>query len=155
MTADLVRRLRDPFNACCFREECIAALESAAAERDRLREAATRVVQELVDDFERQRRWHSMKGGDDYPDSRAVARAREFLAGRRVAERCEVRNNDDGTLDEVVGYGYFHLEQMDTGHWWLGIGDSEILHVNLHSRGKIAANVIDERPAALSQSERT
>lgn len=32
----------------------------------------------------------------------------------------EVRLGDDGSLDEVVGPG-FHLEQMDTNHWWLRI----------------------------------
>jgi len=31
----------------------------------------------------------------------------------------EVRLNDDGTLDEIVGTGWFHLEQMDHDHWWM------------------------------------
>jgi hypothetical protein len=48
-----------------------------------------------------------------------------------------VRNNRDGTLDEVVGDGPFHLEQMGPCHWWMQLGPHI---VNLHSRGKIKAN---------------
>jgi hypothetical protein len=35
----------------------------------------------------------------------------------------EIRCNDDGTLDEIVACrpAFFHLEQMDAGHWWLRI----------------------------------
>lgn len=51
--------------------------------------------------------------------------------------KCEARFNDDGTLDEIVGFGTFHLEQMDTGHWWMQLGPHM---VGLHARGKITAN---------------
>lgn len=51
--------------------------------------------------------------------------------------RSEIRRNEDGTLDEVVGFGSFHLEQMDTGHWWLQLGPHM---VNLRAR-KITAHV--------------
>jgi len=51
--------------------------------------------------------------------------------------KCEARFNDDGTLDEVVGFGTFHLEQMDTGYWWMQLGPHM---VGLHARGKITAN---------------
>lgn len=61
------------------------------------------------------------------------------------AKPVEVRKNPDGTLDEVVGSGYVHLEQMDSGHWWIGIGYRDVLHINLHSRREITATVMDER----------
>lgn len=52
----------------------------------------------------------------------------------------EVRLNADGSLDEVVGVGLVHLEQMDTGHWWLEISNAAgSMHVNLHSKRRIAA----------------
>jgi hypothetical protein len=53
----------------------------------------------------------------------------------------EIRLNEDGTLDEVCAWGFVHLEQMDDGHWWLGIDtiDGQLLHVNLWARGKIQA----------------
>ena len=53
----------------------------------------------------------------------------------------EVRLNDDGTLDEVVGTGTFHLEQMDTGHWWMRIeNEAGSVDVWLWSEGKISAD---------------
>ncbi len=52
----------------------------------------------------------------------------------------EVRLGDDGSLDEVVGPG-FHLEQMDTNHWWLRIESAGVsVAVWLHARGKITAS---------------
>lgn len=41
---------------------------------------------------------------------------------------------DDGTveLDEVIGYGWMHLEKMNTAQWWIGLtvgGDT--WHINL------------------------
>ena len=62
----------------------------------------------------------------------AAIRAQETLA-----TRCEARFNDDGTLDEVVGFGTFHLEQMDSGHWWMQLGPHM---VNLRAKGKVKAN---------------
>ena len=62
----------------------------------------------------------------------AAIRAQETLAAR-----CEARFNDDGTLDEVVGFGTFHLEQMNSEHWWVQLGPHM---VNLHARGKVKAN---------------
>lgn len=47
----------------------------------------------------------------------------------------EIRRNADGTLDEVVGWAFVHLEQMSAGHWWLGIDteDGRLIHVNFHT----------------------
>jgi hypothetical protein len=57
-------------------------------------------------------------------------------------ERVEVRK-ESGKVDEVVGYGHFHLERMDSGHWWLGLGDADKggVMVNLTSARAIQANV--------------
>ncbi len=58
----------------------------------------------------------------------------------------EVRNNDDGTLDEIVGHGAdVHLEQMDNGCWWLSISEgSRVVHVYLLSRSVIKANLMED-----------
>lgn len=39
----------------------------------------------------------------------------------------EVRLNSDGTIDEIVCSQpvTFHLEQMDDGQYWIGLGDGE------------------------------
>ena len=33
-------------------------------------------------------------------------------------------NEDGETIDEIVHHGYVHLEQMDDGLYWMGVGDS-------------------------------
>lgn len=44
----------------------------------------------------------------------------------------ELRFNVDGTLDEVCAKGVMiHLEQMDTGAWWLGIDAPNGDHLRL------------------------
>jgi hypothetical protein len=59
--------------------------------------------------------------------------------------------NDDKTLDEVV-FGkpaYFHLEQMNDGHWWIGVKDrlGEEWHINLSTkRGATIHARLDFRP---------
>ena len=61
----------------------------------------------------------------------------------------EIRNNENGTLDEIVASDCnFHLEQMDNNHWWIGInyigedGEEHMAHINLStSRAKIKATV--------------
>tara|TARA_Y100000310_G_C20670251_1_gene809877 strand:- start:2366 stop:2575 length:210 start_codon:yes stop_codon:yes gene_type:complete len=61
----------------------------------------------------------------------------------------EIRNNDDGTLDEVIAENsFFHLEQMDNGHWWIGInyvdddGQKHMAHINLYTpNAKIKATI--------------
>jgi hypothetical protein len=57
-------------------------------------------------------------------------------ASRRRRGATEIRLDDRGQLDEVVAWGFIHLERMDTGHWWLGIDtvDGKRLMVNLCSR---------------------
>jgi len=36
----------------------------------------------------------------------------------------EIRKNEDGSIDEIVGNGKFHLEQMDNDLWCLILEDS-------------------------------
>jgi|TARA_Y100000310_G_scaffold176563_1_gene176702 hypothetical protein len=38
----------------------------------------------------------------------------------------EIRRNDDGTIDEVVGEGHYHLEQMNDNEWCLILGETVI-----------------------------
>mgnify|MGYP001328662734 CR=1 FL=1 len=42
----------------------------------------------------------------------------------------------DGTLDEVVGTGMFHLEKMDEGHWWMALYDPDD-----HKKARININL--------------
>lgn len=50
----------------------------------------------------------------------------------------KIRLNDDRTIDEIVADDVtsFHLEQMDTGHWWIGLSkkDGQCLRINLFNR---------------------
>lgn len=52
----------------------------------------------------------------------------------------EIRNQE-GALDEVVAYKphFFHLEQMDSGLWWLRLDmpDGRAVVVWLSSKGKV------------------
>ncbi len=58
----------------------------------------------------------------------------------------EIRTKE-GKLDEIVGHpDHIHLEQMDVGHWWLGLSlsNGKTIHVYFFSKGKITAEVSDE-----------
>ena len=66
-------------------------------------------------------------------------------------EPVQIGLNEDGTLDEVIGRGQFHLEQMDDGHWWMLLGNT---HVWLYSKKKITATYEQEREPALPQTQR-
>lgn len=73
----------------------------------------------------------------------------------------EVRRNPDGTLDEIVagdttGDGLcVHLEQMDSGVWWLGISHRGYRQSTwFRSARKVTANsFIDGTPAAKIDSQ--
>ena len=52
----------------------------------------------------------------------------------------KIRNNKNGTLDELVANNCdVHLEQMDNKHWWLSIdyvddnGQPHQAHINLYT----------------------
>lgn len=64
------------------------------------------------------------------------------------ARASEVRLNPDKSLDEVVGHGYGHLEQMDFNHWWLQVGD---VAVWLHAKGAIRATYERRQDSPLPQ----
>ena len=69
------------------------------------------------------------------------------------ASGVEIRLNDDGTLDEVVGGEGIHLEQMDTNHWWMAVYyPGGRVTVGFHARGKITANVEREPTAREPES---
>ena len=56
------------------------------------------------------------------------------LKGHAVEPRIGL--NSDGSLDEVVG-SPGHIEQLDSGHWFVEIGEYAIW---LHTKGKIVAH---------------
>lgn len=71
-----------------------------------------------------------------------------------------IRNGSDGQLDEVFAEPcQFHLEQMDTGHWWIGINaPDKFYHINLHSKGRIKAFIEGEErhePSGISRESNT
>jgi hypothetical protein len=50
----------------------------------------------------------------------------------------EIRKNPDGSIDEIVGKGKFHLEQMDSNLWALIFSDrKQALCVEISSARKI------------------
>jgi len=55
-----------------------------------------------------------------------------------------------GELDEVVGFGHFHLEQMTDTHWWMEFDDAHGRRaaVHLQSRGRIRS-FVEESPCAV------
>jgi hypothetical protein len=79
-----------------------------------------------------------------------MIQGRETLAVADMLDKAvEVRLNADGSLDEVCAVN-FHLEQMSATHWWMAIDDDRgSVHVNLHSRATIHANVNDERDVSV------
>lgn len=53
-------------------------------------------------------------------------------------DKAEIRNNGDGTVDEIVAEGKVHIEQMSDNNWWMAIyGENETLRITFNSRGKI------------------
>ena len=65
----------------------------------------------------------------------AEARA-EIAALKGHAVEPRIGLNSDGSLDEVVG-SPGHIEQLDSGHWFVEIGEYAIW---LHAKGKIVAH---------------
>ena len=59
----------------------------------------------------------------------------------------EIRRNPDGTVDEIVAHGAtVHLEQMDSGLWFLYVEqDGQEARCFLASKRKIAATVDVEK----------
>lgn len=46
----------------------------------------------------------------------------------------EIRYNDDGSIDEIVGNGRFHLEQMDDDAWFLDLAGVRMF---LHTKRRL------------------
>ena len=68
----------------------------------------------------------------------------------------EIRRNEDGTIDEIVGFGYFHLEQMDEGLWSLIVDtlDRHRILVNLHTKRNAKILVLAEYDGSSDLAER-
>jgi len=64
-----------------------------------------------------------------------------------------IRTNADASLDEAIlkdGKAHFHLEQMSATHWWMALVlDKQSVHINLHSKAAIKANLSDEGEISL------
>ena len=82
---------------------------------------------------------------------RACAKALRQMAAPGWPE-IEIRNNDDGSLDEIVmrvgGECVYHLEQMSHRSWWMGCyqGKKRVA-VWLMAQGKITAMIEDDTAA--------
>ncbi len=54
---------------------------------------------------------------------------------------------DDVCFDELVIDDWFHLEQMNERHWWLGLGrGGDTLHIRIQipAKGQITVGIEDE-----------
>jgi len=51
------------------------------------------------------------------------------------------RNDDDETIDEIIGEGHYHLKQMNNNEWCLHLGGTLI---HLSANAPIAATIIEE-----------
>ena len=57
----------------------------------------------------------------------------------------EVRNNEDGSLDEIVGSGEVQLEQMDKDHWFAYFQDgNQRLMLTMTATATISVLLEDE-----------
>jgi hypothetical protein len=67
------------------------------------------------------------------------------LAAELARKDVEIRRNDDGSLNEIVGRSVFvHLEQLDVDRWFLDIGG---VRLDLfHPRGGHVKAVIFDPP---------
>jgi hypothetical protein len=76
--------------------------------------------------------------------------ARSFKIGKYDSDgpAYEIRLNNKKKLDEIFAYPeHVHLEQMDYGHWWMGISlsNGDMIHVHLTSKRKIEASFDEDR----------
>lgn len=93
------------------------------------------------------------RDGGHYTDAHGIAKSAadaENLVIKQLnqifdVKTPEVRNNSCGTLDEVVGTGFFHLEQMDDTCWWMSLSSrGQSVVVYLQSKEKITATAFTE-----------
>ena len=132
--ADQITLLRAADNA----ESRADTVSRAAEGGDAVREALVVAEAALADIGDADREpgddvaWCERRAAQALPKVRAALAAQPGAGDGPI-----VRFNDDGTLDEVVGIGQFHLEQMGATHWWMQLGPHM---VNLHSKATIKAN---------------
>lgn len=124
--------------------EELAALREQLAERenwDRLRgEEARRLANEIA---EARRTRDVVLSANvnitmerDQIRKQLAERDAEIAALKGHAVEPRIGLNSDGSLDEVVG-SPGHIEQLDSGHWFVEIGEYAIW---LHAKGKIVAH---------------
>lgn len=66
--------------------------------------------------------------------------------GKHKKSPLEIRNNKDGSLDEIVcSDAFVHLEQMSDNNWWMAIEwQGKLFHVNFSSASAITCIVEEE-----------
>lgn len=74
----------------------------------------------------------------DYPGVAAHVALRHPREEMHIAERA--------VLDEVVLDDFFHLEQMDTNHWWMLVGGVLTVEVTRLRSGKVTVSFWEDRP---------
>ena len=54
-----------------------------------------------------------------------------------------IGRNEDGSPDEIVVHNVnVHIEQMDDGHWWMGIyKDDRVMLLDFYSKKKIRLRI--------------
>jgi hypothetical protein len=88
-----------------------------------------RIVAEFCHSKGYTKSWQDMTDGErfDFTDMIATLQSGPTVFPETIINDCppniiEVRRNPDGSLDEIVANDCMvHLEQMDEGHWWMGI----------------------------------
>jgi uncharacterized DUF497 family protein len=79
-------------------------------------------------------------------------RWRSLAWNRKTGEKHAQRFNpaDGVCFDELVIDDWFHLEQMNDRHWWIGLGrGGDLLHVGIQvkAKGQIEVTLTDESSA--------
>ena len=118
---------------------CVGA-EDAAVEIDALRKACGVKERELLE----------LRGKLEASEHMLTI-WRDAEAKRREGDHFEVRLDDDGALDEIVGSGAFHIEQMDTNSWFVEVGGCAL---NVHGKSvKLVARDYENWQDAKRSSE--
>lgn len=76
------------------------------------------------------------------------------MSSCRATNGWEIRRHPDdstyrpGEIDEVIAHDvqHVHVEQMDDGHWWMGLtfADGRMLHVDFATRRKAEIRCVAE-----------
>lgn len=120
--------------------EAIESLVSALAEsRGWMRDYSKAIIEDAIE--------------REQPDSFHLSGVSGCAATAQPAKPAEIRNNSLGKLDEFFADNAdIHLEQMNDGHWWMGVTmpDGAMWHLNFSTKRNTAISVLAEcdAPAA-------